>query len=78
MWLYMFAGRLICPCELHEGMRENGGVNVLPNMGRYQLQEPTTLPPDIQLLCPLNGGHIGPQISSGEFGEKKSCASIQC
>jgi hypothetical protein len=65
-----FAGMLIGPCELHEGMRENGGVNVLRNRRSCQLQDPTTLPSDKQFLCPLTGRHIGPQISSGQFGEK--------
>ena len=56
-------------------MGEDEGVTVLSlnlrNRWSCQLQDPTTLPPDKQLLCPLSGRNIGTQISSGHFEEEK-------
>jgi hypothetical protein len=57
-------------------MRENGVENVLRNKGSCQLQDPTTLPPKKQILCPLTGRHTGSQMRSGHFGEEKILAPL--
>ena len=51
-------------------MRQNGGVNVLRNRAELSAARPDHFTYGQTTLCPLTGGHIGPKINAGQFGEK--------